>query len=47
MDISGGDEKIRIAATNVCDVPPIAPSGKFSHLIFCLVAIYMQLYVST
>ncbi|KAM3735210.1 hypothetical protein ACB098_10G071200 [Castanea mollissima] len=27
MDISGGEEKIRIAATNVCDVPPIAPSG--------------------
>ncbi|KAK4558295.1 hypothetical protein RGQ29_007868 [Quercus rubra] len=25
-DISGGEEKIRIAATNVCDVPPIAPS---------------------
>ena len=38
-DISGGQENIRIPATNVCDVPPVAPSGEFSYLIFSLVAI--------
>lgn len=26
-DISGGQENIHIPATNVCDVPPVAPSG--------------------
>lgn len=35
-DICGGQENLCIPASNENDVPPVAPSGKFSYVIFCL-----------
>lgn len=35
-DICGGQENLCIPASNENDVPPVAPSGKFSSVIFCL-----------
>ncbi|KAF9606708.1 hypothetical protein IFM89_027752 [Coptis chinensis] len=32
-DISGGQEKFPVPASNMVDNPPVAPTGKFSHLI--------------
>ncbi|OVA17371.1 SET domain [Macleaya cordata] len=36
-DISGGQEDIPIPATNLVDDPPVAPIGKFDHLITFLI----------
>jgi hypothetical protein len=40
-DISGGQERIPIPATNLVDDPPIPPSGMFVHISgqFCILLV--------
>jgi len=44
-DICGGQENICIPATNVCDVPPVVPSGKLYYLIFSNLCLITREYI--